>query len=65
MKTRQNVIKMKIDEAVKLPVDKTIVLQADTDEHKRGLPMFRERFSPVEHWNCKYCKFLDFCNPPF
>ncbi len=35
------------------------------DEHKRGLPMFRERFSPVEHWNCKYCKFLDFCNPPF
>lgn len=35
------------------------------EEHKKGLPMFRERFSPVEDWNCNYCRFLDHCNPPF
>ncbi len=35
------------------------------EEHKKGLPMFRERFSPVEDWNCRYCRFLDHCNPPF
>ena len=35
------------------------------EEHKKGLPMFREGISPVEDWNCKYCRFLDHCNPPF
>jgi CRISPR/Cas system-associated exonuclease Cas4 (RecB family) len=35
------------------------------EEHKKGLPMFREGFSPVQNWNCKYCRFLDHCNPPF
>ena len=35
------------------------------EEHKTGLPMFREGISPVEDWNCKYCRFLDHCNPPF
>ena len=35
------------------------------EEHKKGLPMFREKFSPVEDWNCNYCRFLDHCNPPF
>jgi CRISPR/Cas system-associated exonuclease Cas4 (RecB family) len=35
------------------------------EEHKKGLPMFRERFSPVEDWNCNYCRFLDHCKPPF
>tara|TARA_R110001583_G_scaffold13766_6_gene58771 strand:- start:10629 stop:11633 length:1005 start_codon:yes stop_codon:yes gene_type:complete len=29
--------KQKVSESIKLPADKTIVLQADTDEHKRGL----------------------------
>ena len=35
------------------------------EEHKKGLPMFREKFSPVEDWNCNYCRFLDHCKPPF
>ena len=35
------------------------------EEHEKGLPMFREGISPVEDWNCKYCRFLDHCNPPF
>ena len=34
-------------------------------EHKKGLRMFREKFSPVEDWNCSYCRFLDHCKPPF
>ena len=34
-------------------------------EHENGLPMFREGISPVEDWNCKYCRFLDHCKPPF
>ena len=34
------------------------------DEHKQGLPMFREGVSPVQKWQCKYCQFLDHCNPP-
>ena len=35
------------------------------EEHEKGLPMFREGISPVEDWNCRYCRFLDHCNPPF
>jgi CRISPR/Cas system-associated exonuclease Cas4 (RecB family) len=35
------------------------------EEHEQGLPMFREGVSPVEDWNCKYCRYLDHCNPPF
>ena len=35
------------------------------NEHKKGLPMFREGASPVQDWECKYCRFLDHCNPPF
>lgn len=34
------------------------------DEHKMGLPMFRKGVSPVQSWQCKYCQFLDHCNPP-
>ena len=34
------------------------------DEHKMGLPMFRKGVSPVQAWQCKYCQFLDYCNPP-
>ena len=34
------------------------------DEHKMGLPQFRKGVSPVQPWNCKYCQFLDLCNPP-
>ena len=34
------------------------------DEHKQGLPEFRKGVSPVQAWNCKYCQFLDICNPP-
>ena len=34
-------------------------------EHEKGLPMFREGLSPVQDWECKYCRFLDHCNPPF
>ena len=35
------------------------------EEHAKGLPPFREGFSPVQDWNCRYCRFLDHCNPPF
>ena len=35
------------------------------EEHLKGLPDFREGFSPVQEWNCRYCRFLDHCNPPF
>ena len=35
------------------------------EEHKRGLPMFREGVSPVEEWNCRYCQFYDLCKPPY
>ena len=35
------------------------------EEHKRGLPSFREGVSPVQDWNCKYCRYLNHCNPPF
>ena len=34
------------------------------DEHKMGVPMFRKGVSPVQSWQCKYCQFLDHCNPP-
>ena len=34
-------------------------------EHEKGLPQFRQGISPVEDWNCSYCKYLDHCNPPF
>ena len=35
------------------------------EEHKKGLPPFREGVAPVQDWNCRYCRFLDHCNPPF
>ena len=35
------------------------------NEHRKGLPPFRENVSPVQDWNCRYCRFLDHCNPPF
>ena len=34
------------------------------DEHKMGVPMFRQGVSPVQSWQCRYCQFLDHCNPP-
>ena len=34
------------------------------DEHKQGLPDFREGVSPVQKWQCNYCQFLDLCKPP-
>ena len=34
------------------------------EEHKRGLPPFRDGVSPVQSWNCSYCPFLDHCKPP-
>ena len=34
------------------------------EEHKKGLPPFREGVSPVQDWNCSYCPYLDHCNPP-
>ena len=34
------------------------------DEHKQGLPPFRPGVSPVQDWQCKYCQFLNHCNPP-
>ena len=35
------------------------------EDHKKGLPMFSQGISPVEDWNCSYCRYLDHCNPPF
>jgi len=35
------------------------------EEHKKGLPSFREGVSPVQDWMCRYCRFLDHCKPPF
>ncbi len=35
------------------------------EEHSKGLPPFRAGVSPVQEWNCRYCRFLDHCNPPF
>ena len=34
------------------------------DEHKQGLPQFRVGISPVQKWQCNYCQFRDYCNPP-
>ena len=34
------------------------------DEHKQGLPQFRDGVSPVQKWQCNYCQFLDLCKPP-
>ena len=34
------------------------------DEHKQGLPQFRDGISPVQKWQCNYCQFLDLCKPP-
>ena len=34
-------------------------------EHEQGLPNFREGVSPVYDWECRYCKFVDHCKPPF
>ena len=34
------------------------------DEHKMGLPSFRVGVSPVQKWQCNYCQFKDYCNPP-
>ena len=34
------------------------------DEHKMGLPGFREGVSPVQKWQCNYCQFKNHCNPP-
>ena len=34
------------------------------EEHKRGLPDFKQGVSPVQDWNCSYCPYLDHCNPP-
>ena len=53
------------------PVDLSMLKQARVfwenvnDDHKNGVPMFRQGFSPVQDWNCNYCRFLDHCNPPF
>ena len=35
------------------------------EEHKKGLPSFKQGVSPVQDWNCRYCRFLDHCKPPF
>ena len=35
------------------------------EEHKSGLPRFKEGVSPVQEWNCGYCRFLNHCKPPF
>ena len=32
-------------------------------EHKNGLPMFREGVSPAYNWMCNYCQFKDLCSP--
>jgi hypothetical protein len=34
------------------------------EEHKRGLPPFKQGVSPVQSWNCSYCPYLDHCKPP-
>ena len=34
------------------------------EEHKKGLPPFRQGVSPVQDWNCSYCPYLDHCKPP-
>jgi len=34
------------------------------EEHKKGLPPFRDGVSPVQSWNCSYCPYLDHCKPP-
>ena len=34
------------------------------EEHKKGLPDFKQGVSPVQDWNCSYCPYLDHCNPP-
>ena len=34
------------------------------DEHKMGLPGFKEGVSPVQKWQCNYCQFKYHCNPP-
>jgi len=34
------------------------------EEHKKGLPPFKQGVSPVQDWNCSYCPYLDHCNPP-
>ena len=34
------------------------------EEHKKGLPDFKQGVSPVQDWNCSYCPYLDNCNPP-
>ena len=34
------------------------------EEHKKGLPDFKQGVSPVQDWNCSYCPFLNHCNPP-
>tara|TARA_R100000234_G_scaffold71838_1_gene44225 strand:+ start:2062 stop:2862 length:801 start_codon:yes stop_codon:yes gene_type:complete len=33
------------------------------EEHKKGLPMFREGVSPAYPWMCGYCQFKTLCNP--
>ena len=35
------------------------------EEHKAGLPRFKAGVSPVQEWNCGYCRFLNHCKPPF
>ena len=34
------------------------------EEHKKGLPDFKQGVSPVQDWNCSYCPYLDHCKPP-
>ena len=34
------------------------------EEHKKGLPPFKQGVSPVQDWNCSYCPYLDHCKPP-
>ena len=34
------------------------------EEHKQGLPEFKVGISPAEKWECRYCQYMDHCNPP-
>ena len=33
------------------------------EEHKKGIPMFKEGISPAYPWMCGYCQFKTLCNP--
>ena len=34
-------------------------------EHELGIPNFKLGVSPVQDWQCRYCRFFDHCKPPF